>query len=120
METASAEPTTSLTALVTAAMAGLGFEAAVLLTEQGYGPVIVRGHSLARAAEAKNELVKKTGRRVFVALEADLGDSTNVAAVGEELARSGHKIDALILNARAMSGNGMVPTDDGIELMMAS
>ena len=51
---------------------------------------------------------------------ADLGDSTNVAAVGEELARSGHKIDALILNARAVSGNGMVPTDDGIELMMAS
>jgi NAD(P)-dependent dehydrogenase (short-subunit alcohol dehydrogenase family) len=120
METTSAESTTSLTALVTGATSGLGFEAAVLLADQGYDPVIVTGRSLARAAEAKNELVKKTGRGVFVALELDLGDSVNVAAAGEELARSGHKIDALVLNAGAVSGNEMVRTDEGIELMMAS
>ena len=108
------------TAVVTGATSGLGLEAAVLLAEQAFDPVIVTGRTLAKAAEAKNELVKRTGKGVFVALALDLGDPASVAAAGEELAASGHKIDLLLLNAGAVSGSELQRTTEGVEMMMAA
>lgn len=114
------KPTTPRTALVTGATSGLGLEAAVQFADLGYDPVIVTGRTLARAAEAKNELVKRTGKGVFVALELDLGDAASVAAAGEQLATAGQKVDVLLLNAGAVAGSEVVRTDEGIEMMMAA
>jgi NAD(P)-dependent dehydrogenase (short-subunit alcohol dehydrogenase family) len=114
------ETTNTRTAVITGATSGLGLEAAAQFAELGYDPVIITGRSLARAAQTKNDLVKQTGKGVFVALELDLGDAVSVAAAGEQLAADGHKIDVLLLNAGAVAGNELVRTDEGIELMMAS
>ena len=107
-------------AVVTGATSGLGLEAAAQFAQEGFDPVIITGRTAARAAEAKNELVKRTGKGVFVALALDLGSADSVDAAGEQLAVSGHAVDVLLLNAGAVSGNELQRTDEGIELMMAS
>lgn len=114
------ETNESRTVLVTGATSGLGLEAAVLFAEQGYGQVIVTGRSLSRAAEAKNTLVKRTGKGVFIALALDLNDSDSVAQAGDELAEVGYTIDVLLLNAGGVSSNDLTLTAEGIEVMMAS
>ena len=55
----------ALTALVTGATSGLGFEAAVHLAEAGYGTVIISGRNAERAEAARAHLVERTGRDIF-------------------------------------------------------
>ncbi len=112
--------TTTQTALVTGATSGLGFEAASQLAERGYGSVIVTGRTKAKARDARDRLMTRTGRNVFESLELDLDEIASAEAAAEALIERGGTIDLLVLNA------GIAPTSeadigpDGIDRVISS
>ena len=108
------------TALVTGATSGLGFEAAAQLPERGYDRVVVTGRTPERAEAARRQLVEATGKDVFDAVAVDLSVPTSVHAASAELAARRHTFDLLVLNAGMVSGQGLVVTEAGVELTVAS
>ncbi len=88
---------TDKTALVTGASSGIGFETAAQLAETGFGRVIVAARTEQKSQDAKKRLEARTGRAVFEALAADLGDLATVESASDELKRRGNAIDVLIL-----------------------
>ena len=108
------------TALVTGATSGLGYESARQFAAKGYGRVIVTGRTPRKAELARDSLTRETGRDVFESLAIDLSIASSVAAAAAELRARSNQIDALILNAGIVSGNGQERTPDGFDLTIAS
>jgi NAD(P)-dependent dehydrogenase (short-subunit alcohol dehydrogenase family) len=108
------------TALVTGANSGLGFEAAAQLAEAGYSRVILACRTLDKAEAAKQALAERVGFDPFETLEVDVSSVESANAASDELARRGHSIDALLLNAGMLSGEVMNKSVDGLEVAFAS
>ncbi len=90
-------------ALVTGTTSGLGYAAARILAEDGWGQIIITGRSLARVQEAGAQLTAESKRQVFSPLELDLDTPSSVRSALAALAERGRPIDFLLLNA------GLVP-----------
>jgi len=109
-----------LTALVTGANSGLGFEASAQLAEQGYQRVILSARTAEKAATARDQLSARTGEDVFETLVLDSDDLATVESAANELAERGGKIDLLLLNAGMAPTVDVVRTSQGIEGTVAS
>ena len=116
----SANPFVNKTALVTGANSGLGFEAAAQLAEAGYSRVILACRTLEKAEAAKHALAERVGSDPFETLEVDVSSVESANAASDELARRGHSIDALLLNAGMISGDVMKKSVNGLEVAFAS
>ena len=112
--------TSHTTALVTGATSGLGFEAAAQLATHDHGTIIITGRSPERAEVARQQLVERTGKDVFVPVSVDLNQSDSVSALVDELADRGYRIDVLLLNAGMVAGNEFITTDENVEVTFAS
>ena len=110
----------SLTALVTGASSGLGFEAAAQLGERGYKTVIVTARNEAKASATQDGLTARTGLDIFETLVLDNDRLASVEEAANELARRGEKIDVLILNAGVAPNKDLVKTEDGLEATVSS
>ena len=108
------------TALVTGATSGLGFEAAAQLAEDGYAKVTITGRTTERAEQARQKLIERTGKNVFETLVLDLNSTDSVNQAASALVERHERIDALLLNARMVSGSKLVNTVHGIEITFAS
>lgn len=107
------------TVLVTGANSGLGFEAAAQLAERGWGTVILACRTKAKAEGAREKLIERTGKDVFVTLAIDTSEVASAQAAAEEIEARGTFIDALVLNAGASSATPQY-SSDGIEVTWAS
>lgn len=110
----------SNTALVTGATSGLGFEAAAQLAESGWSTVFITGRTEARASEARDRLVARTGKDVFRTVVVDLDRPEVVIRAAAELKTAGEKLDVLILNAGVVPGSDKVMTGEDVEVTFAS
>lgn len=85
------------TALITGASKGVGKGIALELSRLG-ADVIVNYHSDRAGGEKTVEEITAIGRR-SVAIQADVGDSADVARMFSELLKNFHKLDILVNNA---------------------
>ena len=108
------------TALVTGATSGLGFEAAAQLAEEGYASVFITGRSEQSASKARDALVDRTKRDVFIPIVVDLNESGSVARAVDWIVERNVRIGFLLLNAGMVSGSKKVLTDEGLEITHAS
>lgn len=108
------------TALVTGSNSGLGFEAAALLADEGYGRVIITARTDAKAGAARADLEARTGATVFESLTLELDDPASVEAAANTLSEEGGKIDVLLLNAGVSPTKDITRTADGIESTAAA
>ena len=108
------------TALVTGATSGLGFEAAAQLAEDGYAKVTITGRTTERAEQARQKLIERTGKNVFETLVLDLNSTDSVNQAASALVERHERINALLLNARMVSGSKLVNTVHGIKITFAS
>jgi protochlorophyllide reductase len=107
------------TALVTGANAGLGFDAAAQLAEQGYGHVILACRTIEKAEAARQQLVERVGKDVFDVLAIDVADLDVSKSAANNLIEQGRTIDLLVLNAGLASQN-LTHTPQGIEMTLAA
>jgi len=107
------------TALVTGANAGLGFEAAAQLAEDGWGKVILACRTAEKAEAARKLLVERTGKDPYSALAIDTSEVAPAQAAVDELAARGAVIDFLLLNAGASKKDPSL-TSQGYEITYAS
>ena len=107
------------TALVTGANSGLGFEAAALLAEAGWGKVILACRTKAKAEAARARLVERAGKDSFDLLAVDTSEVASANTACDELREAGEKIDFLLLNAGA-TGTQPQFNSDGVEITWAS
>lgn len=99
-----------VTALVTGANAGLGFETArQLAVDYGMDKVYLACRNPARAQAAKEELEKITGKKIFDIVIMDTGNQESSKKAAESLQGS---VDIVILNAGGQFG--MELTEDGV------
>ncbi|MGF1733432.1 SDR family NAD(P)-dependent oxidoreductase [Photobacterium kasasachensis] len=107
------------TVLVTGANAGIGLEAARQLAEQdGINKIYLGCRNLAKANDAKDRLVEKTGRDIFEILILDVSDSASVRNAVNKLESP---VDAVVLNAGGTGGQTPNKlTDDGVTTIFAS
>ncbi|KAK6441524.1 hypothetical protein LTR95_002249 [Oleoguttula sp. CCFEE 5521] len=103
------------TALVTGATSGVGYEAALLLAEQGWREVMITGRALARTQETVTQLAAETRKKVFTPLELELDSPSSVQSALGELVKRGQPIDFLLLNAGMVGGKERVLTAAGVE-----
>ncbi|OQO11633.1 hypothetical protein B0A48_03360 [Cryoendolithus antarcticus] len=103
------------TALVTGATSGVGYEAALILAEEGWREVIVTGRTLARTHETVTQLAAETGKKIFTPLELDLDSASSVQSALNEVVKGGRPVDFLLLNAGMVGGKERVLTAAGIE-----
>nr|OQO20637.1 hypothetical protein B0A51_13507 [Rachicladosporium sp. CCFEE 5018] len=103
------------TALVTGATSGVGYEAALLLAEEGWSEVIITGRTLARIQETATQLTAETGKKIFTPLELDLDTLSSVQSALDELVKRGRSVDFLLLNAGMVGGKERVLTAVSIE-----
>lgn len=108
-----------LSALVTGANSGLGFEAARQLAELGYESVVLACRTQAKADQARAELVQTTGVDPFSTLEVDVAEIQSSQTAGNELVSRGQRFDSVLLNAGILP-NGLTRTCDGIEMCFAA
>ena len=105
--------------MITGANAGLGLESARQLAMQdGIEKIYLACRNRTKALEAKAQLEKATGRRIFDILLIDLMDLESVRAAVNELH---HPIDAVVLNAGGTGG--ATPTEttaDGVTHIFAT
>ena len=114
----SPSPTTR-TALVTGANAGLGFEAAAQLAEDGWDQVILMTRTVKKGEEARQRLVERTGRDPYSVVVIDTSEVASAEEAVAELARRGHRVDFFLLNAGASSAETRFNAD-GVEQTYAS
>jgi NAD(P)-dependent dehydrogenase (short-subunit alcohol dehydrogenase family) len=107
------------TALVTGANAGLGFEAAAQLADDGWGRVILACRTVEKAEAARNQLVERTGKDPFAVLAIDTSEVASADIAAKELHAQGETIDFLLLNAGA-SGKDANYNSAGVEVTYAS
>jgi len=107
------------TVLVTGANSGVGFEAAAQLAEAGWGTVVLACRTEAKAEAAREQLVARVGKNVFVTLAIDTSEVASANAAADELEARGTFIDGLVLNAGA-SGAKPHYNHDGVEVTWAS
>jgi len=107
------------TALVTGANAGLGFEAAAQLAEDGWGKVVLACRTVEKAEAARKLLVERVGRDPYSTLAIDTSEVAPAQAAVDELASRGEVIDFLLLNAGA-SPKVAAFTSQGYEITYAS
>lgn len=110
----------NLTALVTGANSGLGFEASAQLAERGYQRVIVTTRTAEKAATARDQLFARTGKDVFDTLTLDNDDLETVESAAEELVQRGGRIDLLLLNAGRSPTKEVVRSAQGLEGTVSS
>jgi NAD(P)-dependent dehydrogenase (short-subunit alcohol dehydrogenase family) len=111
---------TPRTAIVTGATSGLGFEAAAQIAEGGETQVIVTGRTKAKARDARDRLITRTGRSVFESLELDLDEIASVEAAADALIERGGQIDLLVLNAGIAPPSKPEIGPDGIDRVISS
>ncbi len=80
------------TALVTGANSGLGFEAAALLAEAGWGKVILACRTKVKAEAARARLVERTGKDPFDLLAVDTSEVASANTACDQLREAGEKI----------------------------
>ena len=107
------------TALVTGANAGVGFEAAAQLAEDGWGKVILACRSVEKAEAARAQLVERTGKDPFDVLAVDTSEVASAHAACDELRDRGERIDFLLLNAGASAKDARF-NSGGVETTYAS
>lgn len=113
-------PHARLTALVTGASSGVGWEAAAQLAEAGYGRIIITARTDEKVAEAGVSLSARVPGAQFVPVTLDLDDFSSVSLAAETLITDGTAIDALILNAGVASTTKLRRTSAGIEQIMSA
>lgn len=106
-------------ALITGANSGLGFEAAALLAEAGWGKVILSCRSDEKCTAAATKLEERTGLKVFDVLTMDVSESESVEAAVKTLSDRNSKVDFLLLNAGVMIGPPPVHNSKGVEVGFA-
>ncbi|MEO1267419.1 MAG: SDR family NAD(P)-dependent oxidoreductase [Myxococcota bacterium] len=107
------------TALVTGSNSGIGFEAAALLAEDGWGNVILACRSLEKAEGARARLIERVGKDVFGLLAIDTSEVASAHEAADVLLERGEKLDFLLLNAGATK-RYKVLNSGGVELSYAS
>ncbi len=107
------------TVLITGANAGLGYEAAKQLAQQkGVEKIYLGCRNLAKAQDAKANLVLTSGKDIFEILIIDVASADSVRSA---VAKLKTPIDAVVLNAGGMGGQTPNElTDDGVTTIFAS
>ncbi|CAO1650341.1 SDR family NAD(P)-dependent oxidoreductase [Salinibacterium sp. NYA9b] len=113
-------PHARMTALVTGASSGVGWEAAAQLAEAGYGRIIITARTDEKVAEAGVSLSARVPGAQFVPVTLDLDDFSSVSLAAETVIADGTAIDALILNAGVASTTQLRRTSAGIEQIMSA
>ena len=78
------------------------------------------GRTPERAEDARQRLVERTDKEVFVPVCVDLNRSQSVQALVEKLADQSYRIDLLLLKAGMVAGNEFITIDEGVEVTFAS
>ena len=107
------------TALVTGANAGLGFEAAAQLAEDGWGKITLACRTAEKAETARRQRVERTGVDPVEVVAIDTSEVASAEHAAKELQERGATIDFLLLNAGA-SGQDATYNSDGVEVTYAS
>ncbi|MFT3927561.1 MAG: SDR family NAD(P)-dependent oxidoreductase [Myxococcales bacterium] len=100
-------------ALVTGANRGLGKAIATQLAERGAHVIMACRTGIPEAAA---DVMQSSGSSHVEMLPVDLADLHSVIALCEELARSGRRLDLVVLNAGVVPSSAR-PTKQGFELM---
>ena len=108
------------TVLITGANSGIGLEAAAQFAEADFGTVILTCRSLAKAENARGELIDRVGKDVFDTVEIDVAEAESARAAAETLNKQDRQIDVLVLNAGMSNGDEPAYNSDGIEMTFAS
>lgn len=95
------KPKSERTALVTGANAGLGFESAAKLAEDGWGHIILACRSMEKAEAARALLVERVGKDPFGVLAVDTSEVGSAQKAAAQLKEQGSQVDFLLLNAGA-------------------
>jgi len=108
-----------MSALVTGANAGLGFEAAAQLAEDGWGKITLACRTVEKAGTARRQLVDRTGVDPFEVLPIDTSEVASAEHAAKELQERSETIDFLLLNAGATNQDATY-NSDGVEVTYAS
>jgi NAD(P)-dependent dehydrogenase (short-subunit alcohol dehydrogenase family) len=109
---------TGVTALVTGANSGIGYETVRALTEHG-AHVVMACRNGDKARKARDQLAGELTRSSLELLALDLSDLHSVRDAAETFLSAHARLDLLINNAGVM-GTPYRQTDDGFELQMAT
>lgn len=104
--------------LITGANSGIGFEAAKVLAAKG-GKVIMACRNLAKAEQARTDIINAVGPADIDLTELNLADLKSVSACAAKLNKHYERIDVLINNA----GIGWIQrqqTADGFEMQLGT
>lgn len=111
--------------MITGANSGIGLEAVVHLTKQGYD-IVMCCRSEKKAQEAREDALKRSGvdGSKITIVQLDLADLDNIGTFRSRYdavpSLAGRPVDALILNAGIMALNKRELTKQGIEAQMGT
>ena len=103
--------------LITGATDGIGKQTAIELASKNY-EIIIHGRNEEKCAEAKNEIIKKTGNKNIEFVCADFSSLNDVRNMAEDIIKKYDRLDVLINNAGVYM-NKKVLTNDGFETTFA-
>jgi len=93
---------------------------AAQIAEAGETQVVVTGRTKAKARDARDRLIARTGRNVFESLELDLDETASVEAAATALIERGGRFDLLVLNAGIAPSGKPEIGPDGVERVVSS
>ncbi len=103
--------------LITGSTDGIGKQTAIDLAEKG-ASVIVHGRNRNKAAEAADEVARKSGNKNIDSVSADLASFNDIHNMADELHAKYHHLDVLINNAGVFMNQRKL-SEEGIEMTLA-